>query len=175
MLALLKGAYMKRVSLNNGDKGFTILEVLIAVAVLSVGILAVSSLMGTSIKSSSYSQALTQANNYAQERLETLMSVSYNNLQVSAATGRADLQRNCTQTDFTASRPVYLCTPTATRDIGSRTYSWAYEVIYIDLDRNGTASPGIDGLKRLNVTVSWTDQLWNATKSITVTSLRSEG
>ena len=167
---------MKRVSLDNGDKGdkgFTILEVLIAVVVLSIGILAVSSLMGTSIKSSSYSQALTQANNYAQERLETLMSISYSNLQVSASTGRADLQRNCAQTDFTASRPVYLCTPTATRDIGSRTFSWVYEVIYIDLDGSGTASPGIDGLKRLNVTVSWSDQLWKATKSTTVKSMRS--
>ena len=158
------------------DKGFTILEVLIAVALLSVGILAVSSLMGTSIKSSSYSQALTQANNYAQERLETLMSIDYNNLQVTnTSTGRTDLYRNCAQTDATVSRPVYTCTPTATRTIGNRTYSWVYEVVFIDLDGNGTASAGIDGLKRLNVTVSWTDQLWNATKSITVTGLRSEG
>ena len=164
--------------MNRGstDRGFTILEVLIAVAILSVGILAVSSLMGTSIKSSSYSQALTQANNYAQERLETLMSVSYNNLQVSdTITARTDLRRSCTQTDATTSRPVYTCTPTATKTIGNRIYSWAYEVVYIDLDGNGTASPQIDGLKRLNVTVTWTDQLWNATKSITVTGLRSEG
>ena len=173
MLVLPKDEYMNR---GLSDRGFTILEVLIAVVILSVGILAVSSLMGTSIKSSSYSQALTQANNYAQERLETLMSIDYSNLQVTdTTTGRTDLRRNCTQTDATASRPVYTCTPTATRDIGNRTYSWIYEVIYIDLDGNGTASPGIDGLKRLNVTVKWTDQLWNAEKSITVTSLRSEG
>ena len=173
MLVFLKDGYMER---SSSDKGFTILEVLIAVVMLSVGILAVSSLMGTSIKGSSYSQALTQANNYAQERLERLQSIAYNNLQVTnTTTGPDDLKRNCSQTDFTASRPVYTCNPTATRDIGNRTYSWVYEVIYIDLDGDGTASPGIDGLKRLNVTVSWADQLWNATKSITVTSLRSEG
>ncbi len=164
--------------MNRGstDRGFTILEVLIAVTMLSVGILAVSSIMGTSIKSSSYSQALTQANNYAQERLETLMSVPYNNLQVTdTTTGRTDLRRNCTQTDATVSRPVYTCTPTATKDIGNRTYSWVYEIIYIDLDGSGTASPQVDGLKRVNVTVTWTDQLWNAPKSITVSGLRSEG
>ncbi len=161
---------------SSSDKGFTILEVLIAITVLSVGILAVSSLMGTSIKSSSYSQALTQANNYAQERIETLQSISYNNLQLTdLTTGRTDLRRNCAQTGFDADSPVYTCTPTATRDIGGRTYTWVYEVIYIDLDGDGTASPGIDGLKRLNVTVKWTDQLWNTEKSITVTGLRSEG
>ena len=173
MLVFVRDEYMNR---GSSDKGFTILEVLIAVALLSVGILAVSSLMGTSIKGSSYSQALTQANNYAQERLERLQSVSYNNLQLTdTAAAPDDLKRNCAQADFTASRPVYTCTPTATRDIGNRTYTWVYEVIYIDLDGSGTANPGVDGLKRLNVTVSWTDQLWNATKSITVTSLRSEG
>ncbi len=164
--------------MNRGsmDRGFTILEVLIAVAMLSVGILAVSSLMGTSIKSSSYSQALTQANNYAQERLETLMSVTYNNLQMSdLATTRTDLRRSCTQTDATASRPVYTCTPSEPKTIGNRNYTWAYQVVYIDLDGDGTASPGIDGLKRVDVTVTWVDQLWNAPKSITVTGLRSEG
>lgn len=158
------------------DKGFTILEVLVAVSLLSVGILAVASLMGTSIKTSSYSQALTQANNLAQYRLERLQSVSYNNLQVTdTSTAPDDLKRNCSQTDATASRPVYTCTPTQGITIGVRNFTWLYTVTYIDVDGSGTADPGIDGLKRIDVTVSWTDQLWNMAKSITVTSLRAEG
>ncbi len=162
--------------MSRSDKGFTIIEVLIAISLLSVGILAVGSLMGTSIKTSSYSQALTQANNLAQERLETLQSIDYNNLQVTdIATARTDLRRNCSQTDATASRPVYTCTPTQTVPIGKRDFTWLYTVAYIDVNGIDGADPGIDGLKRIDVTVSWTDQLWNIAKSITLTSLRSEG
>ncbi len=158
------------------DKGFTIIEVLIAISLLSVGMLAVATLMGTSIKTSSYSQALTQGNNLAQERLETLQSIGYNNLQVTdTVTARTDLRRNCTQTDFTADRPVYTCTPTQVIPIGKRDFTWLYTVTYIDVDGSGTANPGVDGLKRIDVTVSWTDQLWNIDKSVTVTSLRAEG
>ncbi len=174
MLVFLKDEYMKKMSLS--DKGFTILEVLIAVSLLSVGILAVGTLMGTSIKTSSYSQSLTQANNLGQERLERLQSVVYNNLQATdTTTAPTDLMRNCSQTDTTPSRPVYTCTPTGGITIGSRNFTWSYTVTYIDVDGNGTASPGVDGLKRIDVTVSWTDQLWTIDKSITVTSLRSEG
>jgi type IV pilus modification protein PilV len=175
MLVFLKDEYiMKKTSLS--DKGFTILEVLVAISLLSVGILAVGSLMGTSIKTSSYSQALTQANNLAQERLERLHSIVYNNLQVTDTTAApTDLQRNCSQTDATASRPVYTCTPTQGITIGNRNFTWLYTVIYIDVDGSGTANPGVDGLKRIDVTVSWTDQLWNIDKSVTVTSLRAEG
>jgi type IV pilus modification protein PilV len=174
MLVFLKDEYMKKTSLS--DKGFTILEVLVAISLLSVGMLAVASLMGTSIKTSSYSQALTQANNLAQERLETLQSISYNNLQVTdTATARTDLRRNCTGPTGPANRPVYSCTPTQDITIGIRNFTWLYTVTYIDVDGSGTASPGVDGLKRIDVTVSWTDQLWSTTKGITVTSLRSEG
>ncbi len=158
------------------DKGFTIIEVLIAVSLLSVGILAVGTLMGTSIKTSSYSQALTQANNLAQERIETLQSISYNNLQVTdTVTARTDLRRNCSQTDMNANRPVYTCIPTQSIPIGNRDFTWLYTVTYIDVNGIDGADPGIDGLKRIDVTVSWTDQLWATSKSITVTGLRSEG
>ena len=52
-----------------GKRGFTLIEVLIAMTILSIGILGVAGLAGTVIRSSGYSQALTQATNIAQEKL----------------------------------------------------------------------------------------------------------
>ena len=159
---------------NTAEKGFTLIEVQIALTILSIGILGIAGLAGTGIKSSSYSRALTQATNFAQERLEGLMSVNYNNIQATDLTA-GDLARNCIGPTGPANAPMYTCTPVATKTIGTMVYSWAYTVTYIDLDGNGTAVPNVDGLKRVDLTVTWTDQLWNAQKSVKLVTLRTRG
>lgn len=171
MLTLLRDK--KRASV---EKGFTMIEVLLAMTILAVGMLGIATLAGTAIKSSSYSRAITQANNFAQDRLETLQSIDYNNLEsTDTTTSRTDLRRNCSLTDANASRPVYTCTPvTATRTLDGRDFTWSYTVTLIDLDGNGDATQH-DGLKRLDVTVSWTDQLWQTTRSVEVATLTHRG
>jgi len=157
------------------DRGFTLVEVLVAMTILSIGILGIAGLAGTAIRSSSYSRAITQANNFAQERLEGLMGVSYNNIEASDAAA-GDFQRACTGPVGPANAPVYTCVPAnPTKTIGSIDYTWSYTVTYVDLDANGTAVPNVDGLKRVDLTVSWSDQLWLAQKSVTLTTLRSRG
>ena len=160
---------------STAQKGFTLLEVLIAMTILSVGILGIAGLAGTAVKTSGHSQAMSQANNLAQKRLEALLSVDFLNLEVDdSTTPITELRRDCTQTDATASRPVFSCAPTnATETIGNRSFNWAYTVTYIDVNANGVANPNQDGLKRVDLTVSWTDILWKTTKSVTVTTMRS--
>lgn len=162
---------------KTSQKGFTLLEVLIAMTILSVGILGIAGLAGTAVKTSSYSQAMTQANNLAQKKLEALLSVDFVNLEVDdSTTPITELRRDCAQTDVTASRPVYSCTPTnAATTIGNRPFTWSYTVTYIDVSGNNIANPGQDGLKRIDVTVYWTDSLWKTTKSVSVTTMRSRG
>ncbi len=157
------------------DKGFTLVEVLIALTILSIGILGIAGLAGTALRSSSYSRSITQATNFAQERLEGLMGVDYNNIQASSAAA-GDFQRNCTGPVGPANAPKYTCTPAApTKTIGSTNYTWSYTVTYVDLDGNGTAVPNTDGLKRVDLTVSWTDKLWHAQKSVNFVTLRTRG
>jgi prepilin-type N-terminal cleavage/methylation domain-containing protein len=145
----------------NKEGGFTLVEVLIAMSILAIGILGITGLAGNAIRSSGYSQAITQANN-----LESSDST----------TSRTDLRRTCTQTVTTISRPVYSCTPTTIAiTLNNQDFNWSYTVTHIDLDGNGTAAPGIDGLKRLDVTISWVDTLWQSTRSITVVTLRNAG
>lgn len=145
--------------------------------ILSIGILGIAGLAGTAIRTSGYSQALTKATNLAQGRIEALMSVNYLNLQSSdSLTPRTDLRRTCTGPTGPVSRPVYTCTPTtSTITVGNIPFTWSYTVTYIDLDGNGTANQFTDGLKRVDLTVLWTDVLWHTTKNLTVVTLRTKG
>lgn len=161
---------------NIANRGFTLLEILISLTILAVGILGIAGLAGTAIKSSGYSQAVTQATNISQKMIESLQSVDFDNLQASDnLTSRTELRRTCVQTDMSLSRPVYTCTPTLTVSNEGKIYTWTYTVTYIDLDNNGTANPNADGLKRIDVTVSWSDPLWHTTKSLSVATLRTNG
>ncbi|MBI5588512.1 MAG: prepilin-type N-terminal cleavage/methylation domain-containing protein [Deltaproteobacteria bacterium] len=157
------------------DKGFTLVEVLIALTILSIGILGIAGLAGTAIKSSSYARSLTQATNFGQERLEALMGVEYNNIQSSETTGPSDLMRTCVGPTG-VNNNIYTCTPTTpTKTIGNTVYTWSYIVTYIDLDGNGIISPYVDGIKRVDLTVSWTDMLWYTQKSVKFVTLRTRG
>ena len=58
-------------------QGFTLLEVLIAMAIFAVGILAVASIQITSIKGNASSRMQTEATTLAVERLEWLIALPY--------------------------------------------------------------------------------------------------
>ena len=69
------GMDKKRLSLN--DKGFSLLEVLVAVVIFAVGILAMAALQLTAIKGNHFSNNLTEATTIAQEKLEELIQTDY--------------------------------------------------------------------------------------------------
>jgi type IV pilus assembly protein PilV len=60
------------------DKGFTLLEVVFAVSILTVGILAVASMQVTSIRGNSYAWSTTEASAVAMGQIETLIDLPYN-------------------------------------------------------------------------------------------------
>jgi type IV pilus assembly protein PilV len=53
-------------------KGFTLLEVLIGLVILSIGLLAIAGMQVTSVRGNYFSNNLTQASYVAQDRLEIL-------------------------------------------------------------------------------------------------------
>ena len=57
--------------------GFSLLEVLISVSIFSVGLLAVASMQMTAAKGNHFSGALTEASYLAVDQMETLLSLSY--------------------------------------------------------------------------------------------------
>ena len=66
-------------SLTN-TKGFTLLEVMIAMMVVAIGLLGIAGMMVTSIRGNAASARLTEATNLAQDKIEELRSTPYPNL-----------------------------------------------------------------------------------------------
>jgi type IV pilus modification protein PilV len=66
----------KNESLKN-EQGFTIVEVMVALAILSFGILAVASMQTSSLLSTTRSNAVTVATNIATDRMERLISLPF--------------------------------------------------------------------------------------------------
>ena len=63
---------------SHKEDGFTLIEVLIALAIFSIGFLAVGSMQLRSTGGSTNARILTEASIWAQDRVETLMSLPYN-------------------------------------------------------------------------------------------------
>lgn len=66
------------------NQGFTIIEVLIALAIFSIGILAVAALQITSIRGNSSAGIVTSNMTWAMDRVEELMALPYTDADLSA-------------------------------------------------------------------------------------------
>ncbi len=65
---------------NGNDKGFTLLEVLIAMVVLAIGILAVARMQTNAIRGNVSANDLTEAATHAQNRIESFVVLPYDDL-----------------------------------------------------------------------------------------------
>jgi prepilin-type N-terminal cleavage/methylation domain-containing protein len=61
------------------EKGYTLVEVLVALGILGFGLLAVATMQVTSIKTNSRARDISQGLTLAQAKVEELMNLSYNN------------------------------------------------------------------------------------------------
>jgi prepilin-type N-terminal cleavage/methylation domain-containing protein len=69
---------MKRLKTS---KGFTLLEMLIAMTILSVALLGLGQMMLLSIRGTSFGNKVTEATTFAQDKMEELRTVDWNALQ----------------------------------------------------------------------------------------------
>jgi type IV pilus assembly protein PilV len=65
---------MKRI--RRKDAGFTLIEVMVSIIVLSIGVLGLAPLMAVSITGNAFSNEATRANVIAQDRIEALKNAS---------------------------------------------------------------------------------------------------
>ena len=59
----------------NGEHGYTLLEVLVAISIFMVGILAIGSMQASALKGNSVAGGVTQAVEIAQRHIEEIMSI----------------------------------------------------------------------------------------------------
>ena len=73
-----------------GAKGFTLLEVIVAISILTFGLLAVASMQMTAIRGNYNASNITEATTVAQDRLEDLMGLLYSDPLLDPGTGLSD-------------------------------------------------------------------------------------
>lgn len=74
---------MLNIRCSPSEKGFTLLEVIFAISLLSIGLLAVASMQVAAITGNAYANRITEATAHAQDKLEELMSSAYTDAALS--------------------------------------------------------------------------------------------
>jgi prepilin-type N-terminal cleavage/methylation domain-containing protein len=72
------------------EAGFTLLEIIIAISILTFGILAVASMQTAAIRGNQLGYRLTEGSTLAQDRLEFLISQAYNDPLLNTGNNKAD-------------------------------------------------------------------------------------
>ena len=72
------------------ENGFSLLEVLIALVILAIGLLAVAQMQITAIKGNAFGSGMTSASSLAANTLERLMALPYNDAQLTASPWQQD-------------------------------------------------------------------------------------
>ncbi len=68
---------MKMTAITRKQEGFTILEVLVAISILTVGLLAVASMQVAGMNTNAHARNVTEGINWAQDKLEELIALPY--------------------------------------------------------------------------------------------------
>ena len=80
----------QKIKARRGEGGFTLIEVIIAIAILSIGLLGVASMQTASIRGNHLGYRYTEGTTLAQDRLEWLFTRPYTDASLSAGTNKAD-------------------------------------------------------------------------------------
>jgi type IV pilus assembly protein PilV len=85
---------------KSNEKGFALIEIMIAITVFTIGMLAVASMQFRAVKGNSFARGLTEATTLAQDRMEKLIGLFYTDPLLGGA--------NTTATDHNdPDNPVY--------------------------------------------------------------------
>ena len=125
-----------------GESGFTLLEALISIVVLSVGMLGIAGLQANAIRTNATAQEVTAATNWAGLRVDQLIHADYSQL--------VDKQKNDDQSPYY--RENGLSAIDAGAD-GSETYGGRYNLFY-----NVAEDYPYFGTKTVNVIIRWVER-----------------
>lgn len=67
--------------LTNSDEGFSLIEVIVALAVLTIGILSVNAMQIVSVRGNNTANGITTATNWAADRIEQICNADYDDLK----------------------------------------------------------------------------------------------
>ena len=128
------------------DKGFSLLEVMVAISILTIGILAVASMQITAVRGNASAENLTEASALVGGRIERLIALPYDDplLQDTDGDGFAGLQDATSETS-----------DHSTPDGEKYTVYW-----------NIAADDVAGGTKTISVIVTWPDRMTEGRLSV---------
>ncbi|MCK9295764.1 MAG: prepilin-type N-terminal cleavage/methylation domain-containing protein [Desulfobulbaceae bacterium] len=138
--------------ISNNQSGFTLIEVLIAICVLTIGILSANVMQITAISGNSTANRITESTSWASDRVESLLGLDYDDATLRDGTADGDAGLD----DIGANADGNLTSPD-----GNYTIYWNVSV----------DSPFI-GVKTINVII--TTQEKGTTKSVTMTYIKAD-
>ncbi len=118
---------MKWKILFEPEEGFTLIEIMITLVIMSVGLMALSGLQVHAIKGSISSKRLTTAVSIGEEKLEQIKNTSYANIQSESSTqinkSNMNFTRQVTVTNNTNPANTKTVKVTVTWTQGSKSYT----------------------------------------------------
>ena len=126
------------------EKGFTLLEVIVAISILTFGILAVASMQASSIRGNSFASGVTEGTTWAGDEVEGLMALPYDDPLLQDTDGDAAVGLNNTGFDND---------PNTQNDADQQATEGKYTINW-----NVADDTPMTNTKTINVIVTWTDQ-----------------
>ncbi len=153
--------------ISKSSKGFTLIEVLIALTILAIGLLGVALMQVTSISGNTFSREMSVATELGQDMLEQLRTLQY----TSSTTDNALLQtvnQHPDNTDVADGLAVGVGNANIIDERGLTVGTLIYTRTWRVTDGTPAAN-----MKTIDVTVSWTEKGAAATiRSITITGVK---
>lgn len=152
---------------KHNDKGFTLIEIMITMVILSIGLLAVAQMQINAVQGNSVSMGMSEASNLAHNHIETLAALDYNNANFLndvdgdganggglGSPGPDNIWGTADDTDIGAAA-----------DYSTVLYSSLVDTLY-SIDWNVSINFPIANTKTIRTIVSWTD--YNKFHSLTI-------
>jgi prepilin-type N-terminal cleavage/methylation domain-containing protein len=148
---------------NKNENGFTMIEILAAMLVFAIGILAVGQMQVTAIKGNSFASGLTEATTLAQDKMEELIMLGYTHgdLNDTDGDGANGLR------DPLPPLPAQPIPDPATYPADYQVASGLYNLYW-----NIAPDVSVNNTKTINVIVTWTDK--GTPKSVWISSLKPQ-
>ncbi len=152
------------------EAGFTLMEILIAIAILAFGLLAVATMQVSSIKRNSQAIGITEGITVAQDKIEEFIGLDYNHTDLSDTDNDGTTQDTAPDdgVDDDGGNFGLDNTTGAGTAAADHTDSYGRYNIYW----NVAVDEPINNIKTIRVIVQWTDR--RATKSATVDFMKAD-
>ena len=96
---MLKSTELFEIKVIKNEKGFTLIEVMFALALLAIGLLGLSMMQITGIRNNTLAYASTQAHNLAEHHMEMIINADYNAQGISDSSNNNGNLDSITETD----------------------------------------------------------------------------